>query len=277
MKKYIQHTILTLFTLPVLGQIKNIKIDTLTTLERMYLGMGGNQVFKVDTAFNVSTLRLGTILNQDLNDKFRIGTTAVLKLETSNKVKSAGAFDFTYLISSKSKLRIGYLATAITEIRPNPTTPESQTEFNSQSKIPGAQPTIKYSFNKTNTSFSSSLSYSNKLLGGQIKVDHKFLSIGFHLDKASIMTAMDVKIKSVRIISVNLWKNQMFAQTVSYNFTRYFVYLDSKIKAPKWEDIEVGGRRYFNNENIFLKGFIRLSINFIPKTVTGGLFLYLDK
>jgi len=247
------------------------------SLDRVYLGLYGEQLVRTDSAhvFNRSTLRAGALLSRNFNDKLKIRSFALMKLETNELIKSSGSFEMVYQPNSSNRIQLGYVGTAFSELRPNPLTPESQTEYITQGEIPGAKPNIKYShsFNET-SSFATGFSFNNSLLGYQFKFSHKDLVLGFQLEKYNMIGAFDYQLKGFKSISVYNYSRKEYNQALIYRFNEYQFYIEGELNSIDTnQNFELGVRSNFMSYTYHIKGFIGLAYNNYDKLISCSLFI----
>ncbi len=263
------------------GQEKEIEIKNVS-LDKLYLGLYGRQLIKTDSnyIYNHSSLRLGVLLSKNFTKKIKVRSFGLIKLETKELVKSNGSFEIVYESNLKNRIQLGYVGTAFSELRPNPLSPESQTEYITQSKIPGAKPTIKYSvsFAESN-SLSTSISFNNGLVGYQLKYLYKSLTLGFQFERYNMIGALDFKLKGLRSIIVYNYSSKVYNQTLIYSLKEYQLYCEHELNLMKEEkqNFEIGIRSNFDNKVNHFKGYFGLAYNNNQKVILLNLFINLNE
>lgn len=277
MTSFIKRYIILLLYISGFSQANDLDIGEVS-LDRLYFGLYGKEFVKTDSAdaFNSSTLRLGALLSKKFNNQIKIRSFALMKFETSEPIKSNGSFEIVYQPNSFSRLQLGYVGTAFSELRPNPLTPESQTEYSTQSKIPGAKPTLKYFRElKHFSSLTTSLSYDHSLLGYQLKFSRKHLALGFQAEKYNVIGAVEYHLKNYSSISVYNFSRSEFNQALIYSFKEYLFYVEGEINSGQIsQNFEIGVRSNFTNHAYPIKGFLGLSYNNFDKMISGQLFIH---
>lgn len=273
---YIKQYFIFLFCLSGFGQVK-VADNFDVSLDRLYLGLYGKQLFRTDSShvYNISTLRFGASVSRNFSKQIKIRSFALMKFETKEVTKSSGSFEIVYQPNSSNRLQLGFVGTAFSELRPNPFTPESQTEYLTQSKIPGAKPTLKYFHNfNGSSSITTSFSFNNSLLGYQLKFSHKNLLLGLQLEKYSIIGAIDYQLNSFRSLLVYNYSKKEYYQTLFYSFNNYQFYIEDEINSSKaYQNFEIGVRNSFVSNIYHVTGFIGLAYNNLDNIISCNLFI----
>lgn len=265
----------------VQGQEKVVEIQNVS-LDKLYLGLYGKQLVRTDSnyIYNNSYLRFGALLSRNFAKKIKVRSFGLIKLETKELIKSSGSFEIVYQSNPNNRIQLGFVGTAFSEIRPNPLTPESQTEYITQSKIPGAKPTIKYfhSFTESN-SLSTSISFNNGLVGYQLKYLYKNLTLGFQWEKYNIIGALDFQFKGLRSIAVYNYSSKICNQTLIYSLKKYQLYTENELSLinEKKQNFEIGVRNNFENKANQFKGFIGLAYNNNQNIIACNLFIHFNE
>tara|TARA_R110002049_G_scaffold14303_1_gene60608 strand:- start:1187 stop:2107 length:921 start_codon:yes stop_codon:yes gene_type:complete len=262
------------------AQITDIELTENIKLDRVYLGLVSNTGANT-TDFemnNTVSLQSGIMLTYSLNQKVKLRSFGVLKFESNEQTKGFTSYEMIYDISDNINWHFGTVSTPSTELRPNPTTWESQSETNAQSKIIGGRTGTKINF-RLNPIFKISygLFNHNGTLANHLKFEYKFIKIaGFtESNKTFLILAIDTK----RINStLTIEPNHQFSKSIFINFNRDLsLLLESEYSMIK-EKINYGNialRKYFSSSNKRLKGF--LSIGYSPignNQITGSIAIH---
>mgnify|MGYP000645705578 CR=1 FL=1 len=169
-------------------------------LDRVFLGLVSNtgvNTTDFETANNAS-LQSGVMLTYLLNQKVKFRSFGVLKFESNKPTKGFTSFEVIYVISDNINWHFGTVSTPTTELRPNPTTWQSQSETNAQSKIIGGRTGTKINFRLSpNLKITYGLFNHNSIWANHLKFNYKFIKIAGYIEKNKTFLVLDIDTKRI--------------------------------------------------------------------------------
>jgi len=277
MNKGITLLVLVSFPLLIVGQITDIKVSDNLKLDRVYLGLVSNTSVKTTDAENENSgsLQSGLMLTYSLNESLKIRSFGVTKSESDQQTKVFTSYEVIYDIFEKIDWHVGVMSTPTTELRPNPTTWESQTETNAQSKIIGGRTGTKINFK-----FSSNLIISygffnhNSVWTNHLKLHYKFIKIAGFIAQNNTFLVLDINTKRINS-TIIVEPNYQFSKSMFINFNRglsLLVELEYSMITEKINYGNVGLRKYYTSNGKSLKGFFSIGYSPNPTNQVTGSF-----
>ena len=263
------------------AQITDIALSDYIKLNRVYLGLLSNTGvsttnFEMD---NTVSLQSGLMLTSSFSQKVKLRSFGVLKFESNELTKGFASYEIIYAISDKVNWHFGTVSTPTTELRPNPTTWESQTETNAQSKIIGGRTGTKINLRlNPNFKISYGLFNHNGSWANHLKLEYKFIKVAGFIENSKTFLALDIDTKKI-FSTLTLEPNNQFSQSIFINLNRDLSLLLESEYSMIEEKISYGNialRKYFLSSNKRIKGF--LSIGYSPignNQVTGSFFIHI--
>lgn len=261
------------------SQIQNIHISEEVTIDKLYMGLLANTRISTTDLKQSShlTFQAGGRIQLWLIPNFlQVRSLGVLKVIAQEPPQGFTNFESIITPNRRFAIHVGVMATSITELRPNPSTWQSQVETNAESTIPGGRPGAKV----------------NYMISDAIK-----LSYGLHNQDGSATHHLKVVVKSIAVSSFINNQSEMVAVRWSYKEAQLVGSYDSESVALSaiipvmnvyriYSDLafderierltfsELGIRRHFHKEG-FLSGFFSISYNYTLKYTQGGFFLHI--
>lgn len=176
------------------AQITDIELSDNLKMDRVYLGIvsktGVKTInFEMD---NNASLQSGLMLTYSLSQNIKLRTYGVLKIQSRELTQGFTSYEIIYDISKDISWHFGTVSTPTTELRPNPTTWESQSENNAQSKIIGGRTGTKINFRLTqNLKISYGLFNHTGNWASHLKFNYNFISIAGFIEKNKTFLVLD--------------------------------------------------------------------------------------
>jgi len=264
-----------------IAQITDIKLSDNVKLDRVYLGLVSNTSVNTtdfERENNVS-LQAGLMLTYSLNKRLKLRSFGVIKFENDEQAQAFTSYEVIYDISDNINWHFGAVSTPTTELRPNPTTWESQTETNAQSKIIGGRIGTKVNFELSpNLKISYGFFNHNGIWANHLKLNYKFIKIAGFIEKNTTFLVLDINTKRINS-TITFEPNYQFSKSIFINFNRGFsLLLESEYSMIK-EKINYGNiglRKYFLSSNKRLKGFLSIGYDAIgTNQVTGSFAIHI--
>lgn len=259
------------------AQINDIELSDDLKLDRVYLGLVSNTGVNTTNFVmdNTVSLQSGLMLTYVLNPKVSLRSFGVLKFESNELTKGFTSYEVIYNISDKVNWHFGTVSTPTTELRPNPTTWESQTETNAQSKIIGGRTGTKINFIlSSNFKISYGLFNHNGSWANHLKLEYKFIKVAGFIENNKTFLALDIDTKRIHS-TLTLAPNNHFSQSLFINFNRDLSLLLESEYSMIEEKINYGNialRKYFLSSNKRIKGFISIAYGPIGNNQVTGSF-----
>ena len=261
------------------AQIENLPISEDVGIDKLFVGLLTNTrlLFDEGNYSGLGTFQFGARAGiWVIPKKLRVRSFGVIKLISGADSRSFTSYEIIVTPSNMLEMKIGIMATPTTELRPNPTTWQSQVETNAESTIIGGRPgaKLRYTFTKN---FNITYGFHNH--GGAYAHHLKFkkgnLSFSTYLEKDDVFTALK-------------WSNTnldfVFTQFRGLTATSAIIAINQKIKTyidMEYEDNvhtlkfgEIGLRSHFGEKD-FLRGFFSIAYNISFNSLEGGLYLHI--
>ncbi len=277
MNEYILFFCILFFTMNGKAQITEIELSDNLKLDRVYLGLVSNTGITA-TNFemnNTVSIQSGLMLTYSLSQKVRLRSFGVLKIESMELTKGFTSYEIIYDISDNINWHLGTVSTPLTELRPNPTTWESQSETYAQSKIIGGRTGSKINFRLfPKLKISYGLFSHNGIWANHIKFEYKFIKVAGFIERSKSFLVLDIDTKRISS-TISIEPNYQFSKSVFIKFNRDFsLLLESEYSMIK-EKVNYGNialRKYFLSSNKRIKGFLSIGYNPIDKDQITGSF-----
>lgn len=259
------------------AQITDIELTENIKLDRVYLGLvsntGANTIdFEME---NTVSLQSGIMLTYSLSHKVKLRSFGVLKFESNEQTKGFTSYEIIYDISDNINWHFGTVSTPSTELRPNPTTWQSQSETNAQSKIIGGRTGTKINFRLSPIfKISYGLFNHNGNWANHLKIEYKFIKVAGFIENKKTFLALDIDTKRVNS-TLTFEPNNQFSKSIFINFNRNLsILLESEYSMIKEKIIygNIALRNYFLSSNKRIKGFLSIGYNPIGNNLITGSF-----
>lgn len=272
---------------PVFSQIENIEVGENTVINKLYTGLYARTRIPIDSLVltNQVSYRVGVLATQELGSIFSISTQAALDTENDRDLIAITDFELITKITAKVQLRIGSLTTPNTLIRPNPITWQSQSETYAQSRIIGGRPGVLAIYRpSSDLGFTYGYHFQNDEWASHARIDYRNLKIGgYYQNDGEYFAVIDYDTEKAKVTTSYSSFFDEFATSVFYNITdRYTLYADTNFfessAAESNNSVSVarlGGRSYFENQAIHLKGFLALEYDFATELFSAEIFIHL--
>ena len=266
-------------TINAWAQIQDIPIGKEVTMDRLYAGLLANTPFleRNEAYRHASSLQMGARIHFWLiPKKLRIRSFGVVKLVQEQPSKFFRSYEAIFTPHENLAVHMGSMATPTTELRPNPTTWQSQVETNAERTILGGRPGIKVQYRFVNNlRISYGLHNHNGLAAQHLKISYKNLSVSNYLEGNTQFFAVGWHFKNGRLIATAFKKLTAVALVLPI-VPSYRIYMDMAHDHDKGNLSfgEWGVRKQFPHHRI-VKGFISLSYNHTLRNFQGGLFLHI--
>ncbi|WP_420386356.1 hypothetical protein [Roseivirga sp.] len=261
------------------GQIQNIPVNEDVTIDRLYFGLLSEALVQTKDLKQSGhlTVQAGTRVKWSLiPDRLVIRSFGVFQLVGGQEVKSFTNFESILSPGKRWNIHVGVMATPTTELRPNPSTWQSQVETHAESTILGGRPGVKVRYTFMNhlelvsgvhiqneePAYHLKLAYKALTLSGFISANDSFLAMKWKDGLSDIVVTYDND--SVAFSGfLNVFDSVSF-----YTDLVYAVEGDKKISGT-W-----GMRKYVLSEGL-VEGFFSLSYNQLRKQFQAGFFLHI--
>lgn len=277
MNKYILFFNLLFIAINCNAQITDIELTDNLKIDRVYLGLVSNTGVKT-TNFemdNNASLQSGLMLTYSLSQKIRLRAFGVLKFQSSELTQGFTSYEIIYDIFENISWHFGTVSTPTTELRPNPTTWESQSETNAQSKIIGGRTGTKINFRLTpNLKISYGLFNHNGIWANHLKFNYKFIKIAGFIEKNKTFLVLDIETKRIGS-TITFEPNHQLSKSIFVNFNNGFSLLlesEYSIIKEKVSYANIGLRKYFISSNKTLKGYFSIGYSPIESNQITGSF-----
>lgn len=276
--RYIAFSVSLLTIVHLNAQIKNISINKEVRIDNLYAGLlSYSKLTGEKDLWNASSIQMGTRVRLELiPKKVFIRTFGVFKTSEGKETQFFKSYEGILTINKKASIHVGVMATPTTELRPNPTTWESQVETNSEKNILGGRKGLKINYE-----FSPQLKVSygfhqhERANAHHLKITHKELNVAVYREENQLFTAIKWKYSKGNLVFTRFNKNTSLSAIVPIS-TNYKFYVDMEHNdlSRNLNYLELGARRSFCKNRLF-KGFVSLSYNHNIQGFEGGLFLHL--
>ncbi len=263
------------------GQIKDIKIDEQTTVEKLYAGLYARLLSSSDSLGfkNRISFRAAARAVHRFNPIFSVMTQAALQTENETDDVAIINYALRAKLSEKIRFRAGSFATPF--LRPSPIVWQGHSETYTQSRfIPGKlgamidyaandERSVHLGYFHQNDSWAGHASFDFGRLGmaGWIQIDGEYLGLMSY--KNEKMQAI-VNYGSI----AKEWTGSVFYAISD----RYTLYTDANFlqKTESSEVFRLGGRNYFRNDEFHLGGFFALQYDFAEELISVELLIHLN-
>ncbi|MDW3192673.1 MAG: hypothetical protein R8G66_09910 [Cytophagales bacterium] len=261
------------------SQIEDIAVSEEVTIDRLYIG------FLAESRIHTKSL------NQSRNLTFQSGARisltvipGVMKVRSFGVLREIGDDDpkpftnFESIITPGKRwaIHLGLMATPTTELRPNPSTWQSQVETNAERTIPGGRPGVKvnYQFSKE-WKIGMGLHQQDGAPAYHLKLGYNMLSVsGFIRNNELFVAARRVDEKTEFVASFD--ENHMAFSAIVHAFEDLSFYADLEVDTGSIDRVvsKLGIRRYYQGQHA-LRGFFSLSYDRVLHRVEGGFFIHI--
>ncbi len=261
------------------AQLENISISKEVHIDKLYAGLLTSTSFLEDNSNyrNSSSFQFGARVNLwIIPETFRIRSFGVVKFTEREAVKYIRSYEAIFTPSKKIAIHVGKMATPITELRPNPTTWQSQVETNAESTIPGGKPGIKLKYNVSkDLNFALGIHDHNNQTVQHLKISYRQLAFATFLKDQKLFSAIKWQYEKGSLIITRNNNETTFSSIITVS-THYKFYLDMQYddSAKKLTYGEWGLRRSFSKSNT-IRGFLSIGYNYNSKNFQGGLFIHI--
>ena len=279
--RYAQNLIFLIICFASLGvrsQIEHIVVNKEVEIDKLYAGLLTFSDFPKKHGQNdLSSLQFGARVRLLLiPKKLQVRTFGVFKATQSQQGQFFKSYEAIITPNKNMAIHIGAMATPTTELRPNPTTWQSQVETNSESNILGGRKGIKIKYNLgQNLNLSYGLHYHSTDLAHHLKVAYKRFIVSSYLDNGSLFFAAKWNYSKGSAVVTRFRNTTSISSIIPFSDT-YGIYADMEyddfIRGPTY--LAFGIRRSFP-ENHFIKGFLSFNYNHHLKNFQGGLFIHI--
>ena len=264
---------------PGRAQIENLPISEEVTLDKVYLGLLTSTQMDLkewDHAGGLS-LQAGTRIRLVLIPRrLHARSFGVLKIGDDGTIQRFTNFEGILTPANKLTVHVGVMATPTTELRPNPSTWQSQVETHAESTLPGGRPgaRIKYALSK-HLGFAYGIHHQQDRLTHHLQWKMKHLKVSGYWNKEDALIAAKWSRERTEIVS-SYRKESVALSAVLPVFGHYGIYADVAWDASSRERLfsTWGLRRYFSG-NYALSGFFFLNYNHQENYAEGGFFLHI--
>lgn len=273
-------TLIALFNaINLLAQIENIPINEEVIVDRFYAGLLSNTNLYDNTnnLENTSSIQIGTRVRLKLiSEILQIRAFGVFKKTKSEEAQFFNSYEGIIKPNKNTSIHFGVMATPTTELRPNPTTWESQIETNAEKTIIGGRPGIKLSYNiNKNFNLSYGIHNQNDNASQHLKAQYKKLSFSAFIEQNDVFLSVKWNFDQGNFLTTISNKKTALSTVIPIG-SDYKLYadLEHNKQLKKLTYLEVGLRRYFNDDGL-IKGLISISYNKQSKSIQGGLFVHI--
>ena len=257
--------------------------DTTTTfqnkvhLSQWYLGSKvDSKIHKKDLkAFNSVSIQSGLMLSYTLAPQTNIKTYGTVIVQGQEKISNVTSFEVAHKVYSRLSVHFGVLSTPTTELRPHPTTWQSQAETATQKNILGGSTGAKLRYKLSDA---WQLSYGwfapNEVPAHHIQLKSKWLVAAGYIEGTTSFVALVVKSNSLELHNTYASDAEM-ASSVFYNLKKgYTLVLDASYasKSNVWSNQSIELRKQIDLSEYNLTGFLGIEID-VKKEVVSGRFL----
>ncbi|MEQ8422433.1 MAG: hypothetical protein RIB64_20670 [Arenibacter algicola] len=281
MKKYISIFYILFISIKCNSQITDLELSNDIKIDRVYLGLVSSSGLNITNSEmdNTASLQSGLMLTYSLNKKTRLRSFGVLKLENKEVTKGFTSYEIIYNISKNINWHFGTVSTPTTELRPNPTTWQSQVETNAQSKIIGGRTGTKINFRLSpNLKISYGLFNHNGAWANHLKFEYKIIKVAGFIEKNKTFLVFDISTNRIGS-TITLEPKNQFSKSVFIHFDKTLSLLlesEYSIKKERIEYANIGLRKYFLSSNKKLRGFFSIGYNPIESNqITGGFIIHI--
>lgn len=261
------------------AQVENIPISKEVTVDRIYLGLHSQTAFshQKNGQEALSTLRVGTMVSfWVVPEKLKIQSFGTSNLIEGQVIRFSKSYEAIFFPLQKMVFKVGVMATPTTELRPNPTTWQSQVETNAEASIVGGKPgaKIQYRFDD-NLSVTYGIHYHDSKVVQHLKFRIGRFAIAGYFKENAIFMAARWDFKDGHLVTT-VFENEINVAAIVPISKEYRLYSDMAYDSNTESLIfgEWGLRKHFPN-NHFIKGFFSFGYQLGPRNFLGGLFIHI--
>lgn len=264
---------------PAWSQIEDIAVSEEVTIDRLYIG------FLAETGINTKTLNQSRNLTLQSGARINLSIIpGVLKVRSFGVLREIGNdnprpfTNFESIITPGKRLAIhlGVMATPTTELRPNPSTWQSQVETNAERTIPGGKPGFKVNYRLSKalkiglgvyeqdgaSAYHLKLGYEKLAISGFIRNDQLFVAARRVDEKTEFVATLD--------------ENHLAFSAIVHALDILSFYADLEVDTGAIDRVvsKLGIRKYYQGQHA-LRGFFSLSYDRVFHRVEGGYFIHI--
>ncbi len=261
------------------AQINNIPINEEVTIDKLYAGLLSNTNLLTNTnnLHNASSIQFGARVHlKIISETFQIRAFGVFKKSENNESHFFKSYESIFTPNKNTSIHFGVMATPTTQLRPNPTTWQSQIETNAEKTIIGGRPGIKLNYSITkNFNLSYGIHNHRDNLGHHLKMQYKQLTLSSFIEHQDLFFAAKWKFNQGNVLATRSKGRIAFSSSIPI-WSDYKIYTDLEYGTDlqKFTYSEVGLRRIFPECGL-IKGFLSISYNIQIKSIEGGLFIHI--
>jgi len=281
MRRLIFFSVLILVTSVNVAQITAIHLSEDVTIDRVYLGLDTKTNLKPSDLSNTRSVSLqtGVLLTNVINTKLKLRSYGALIFKSSTSPSVLSAYEIIFTPIKKLTMLIGVTSTPTTELRPSPTTWESQAETNAQTKIIGGRSGLKLRYHLGSKLIISYGAFNHDgVLVHHLKFDYSKLKIAGYVESDSLFLAFNYQNKNIEITTIYSQYKEAASSLFLNNSSPYSIFIDSvyDFNSQKTTKMEIGYRKYFRGEKTPLSGFFSLSYDpFFDKILEGRFIIHI--
>ncbi len=261
------------------SQIENIAVSEEVTIDRLYVGLLAETHFETKT-LNQSrylTFQSGARINLlIIPGVLSVRSFGILREVGDEKPKPFTNFESIIASGKRVTIHLGVMATPTTELRPNPSTWQSQVETNAERTIPGGKPGIKVNYLFSNAlKVGAGIHQQDGQPAYHLKLGYEKLSLsGFMRDDELFVAARRVDENTEFVASFD--ERYLAFSAIIHAFDGLSFYTDLEVDTRPIERVvrKLGIRRYYQGQHA-LRGFFSLSYDRVFHRVEGGFFIHL--
>lgn len=278
MRRLTFFAVLILVTSVNVAQITTINLSENITIDRVYLGIDTETNFKSSDLSNTRAMSLqtGVMLTNAINPKLKLRSYGALLFKSSKPPIAFSAYEVIFTPIKKFTMLIGAMSTPTTELRPNPTTWESQAETNAQTKIIGGRSGFKLRYHLGSE---STISYGffnhDGVLVHHLKFGYNKLKVAGYLESDSLFLAFNYQKKNFETTIIYSQYREVASSLFFNSSNQYSIFIDSEygLNSQKLTKMEIGYRKHFRGEKIPLSGFFSISYDPFFDNILEGRFI----
>ena len=261
------------------SQIGPIKLTEEVEIDKFYLGLlsyANLSTVDFQQSGNLS-FRAGGRFKMTLVPKLvAIRSFGVLNLTNQDKVSAFTNFETIITPHRKLALHIGVMATPATELRPNPTTWQSQVETTAESSLPGGRPGVKIHYKLSdNLKLSYGLHSQNKVATNHLKLAYKKFSLAAFSRNGKVTGAAKWT-KDYCQVMITAQGSEITYSTILPAAFGLLMQTDMVYNTQTNETTfsNYALRKYFESEKK-LSGFFSIGYNPSADQIQGGFFIHI--
>lgn len=266
-----------LLPLSMAAQYGPVKLGNEVTAERLYAGFSHlTALGSSGSLSHLSEFRTGATLSWQIRPALALRTFGVLRTICSRQPVSHASTELIWRPATWLKLNAGYTAPLLTELRPNPATAESQSEFSTQAQIPGAAPGLKLKLMlPAQWQIGLGAAQYGHSMYAQLLIEQRGLRIGFSSNLQQWQAAAEFKSARLQLIAVVSHESKQ-AFTAAFHLPPCWEFY-TEIAACRFAhaSLHAGIRRTFQSTGLPLKGFLAAQFNTADHTFGISLFIHL--